>query len=60
MNLKNINATLELLNITEYEKGIYECEAENDYHKIYTVYTLNVVGMVIIFLFFLTYAMHIA
>lgn len=52
MNLKNNNDTLELRDITVYEKGIYECEAENDYHKIYSVYELNFVGMVFITVIF--------
>lgn len=48
MKLKNNDEILELRDITVYEKGKYECEAENDYHKMYSAYELNVVGMVII------------
>lgn len=47
MYLKNNNEILVLLNNISNEKEIYECEAENYYHKFYSVYTLNVEGMII-------------
>lgn len=38
-----------LLTITSDEKASYECVAENYYHKMYSAYTLNVVGMIVKF-----------
>lgn len=42
---------LVLQNITSNEKVTYECEAKNYYHKMYSVYTLNIVGMIIVIVF---------
>lgn len=46
---------LVLLNVTSNEKVTYECEAKNYYHKMYSTYTLNIVGMITLIVFDLVF-----
>lgn len=50
MHFENNSEILKLYNITSNENGTYECEAENYYHYVYSVYTLNIFGKVIQFI----------
>lgn len=46
MYLTNNNEILVLLNNTSNDKATYECVAENYYHKLYSIYSLKVDGMI--------------
>lgn len=43
--LKNNKEILVLLNNNISDEAIYECEANNYYHKLYSVYTIKIEGM---------------
>lgn len=63
MYLTNNKEILVLLNNIPDEKEIYECIAENYYHKFYSVYTLKVEGMITncnLFCMVLTFSFYVS